>query len=52
MYVYIGILGHAAAGEGGAGNVAFLAAGLVATAVTAFLVTRKARAKLKEAGAD
>lgn len=51
LYVYLGFLGKAAGGEGGgATKWAFFGVGLVATAVVAFLIARKAKAKLKEAG--
>lgn len=52
LYVYLGTLGKAVAGGegGGAGQWALLAVGLVATAIVAFIITRKAKRKLKEAG--
>jgi uncharacterized membrane protein YdjX (TVP38/TMEM64 family) len=52
LYIYLGVLGKAAAsGQGGdAVRWVFFAIGLVATAIVAFIITRKAKASLKEAG--
>jgi len=55
FYLYLGVLGRAvadssAAGGGGPLRWVFLGIGLAATAAVAFLITWKARAKLKDAG--
>jgi len=50
LYLYIGALGEAAEGGGGAVKWALFAAGLVATALVAVLVAAKARASLRDAG--
>lgn len=52
LYVYLGALGKAAGAGSGGGAMqwVFFGAGLVATAVVAFIITRKAKEKLKEAG--
>lgn len=52
LYIYLGVLGKAAGSDqgGGAAQWVFFAIGLVATAVVAFIVTRKAKTKLIEAG--
>lgn len=52
MYVYLGILGHAAAGadSGSAGTMTLFAAGFVVTAITVIVIMRGAKAKLKELG--
>lgn len=55
LYVYLGVLGRAAAGEGSSGTTLrwlFFGIGLVATFVVVLLVTRKAVAKLKRAGIE
>ena len=55
LYVYLGLLGKAAASEGGSGEIlkwALFGIGLVATVVVVLLVTRKAMAKLNRAGID
>lgn len=54
LYVYIGAAGRAVTGEGfgGAAQWALFAAGLIATLVVTVLVTRKARARLKDAGVE
>jgi uncharacterized membrane protein YdjX (TVP38/TMEM64 family) len=49
LYIYLGALGSAA-GNGGPVRWALFGAGLVATIGVVVLVTRKARAKLREAG--
>lgn len=49
LFVYLGSLGNA---SGGPLEWAFFGIGLVATIFVAFLVTRKARAKLAETGLD
>ncbi len=49
LYIYLGALGKAAGGAGPARWAAF-GAGLSATIAVVILVTRKARAKLREAG--
>jgi uncharacterized membrane protein YdjX (TVP38/TMEM64 family) len=53
LYVYLGAAGKAALGEQGGGSPlqwGFFGIGIVATAVVAFVVARKARAKLAQAG--
>jgi uncharacterized membrane protein YdjX (TVP38/TMEM64 family) len=50
LYVYLGAAGKAATGEGSAVRWLFLGAGLLATVVVTVVVTRKAKAKLDEAG--
>jgi uncharacterized membrane protein YdjX (TVP38/TMEM64 family) len=55
VYIYLGALGSAAkhgAGAGGPWKWALFALGLLATAAAAFLVARKAKAKLDEARLD
>ncbi len=49
LYVYIGSLGQQSGG-GSTGKWIFIAVGLVATVITVVLITRKAKAKLAEAG--
>jgi uncharacterized membrane protein YdjX (TVP38/TMEM64 family) len=51
LYIYLGALGNTA-GEGGPAKWVFFGVGLLATVVVVILVTRKARAKLREAGVD
>jgi uncharacterized membrane protein YdjX (TVP38/TMEM64 family) len=51
LYTYVGALGNAA-GDGGPAKWAFFGIGLLATVIVVILVTRKARAKLREAGVD
>lgn len=51
LYIYVGALGEAAL-DGGAATWGFFGAGLLATAIVVILVTRKARALLREAGVD
>jgi len=51
LSVYVGATGKAASGEGASTlEWGFLAVGLVATLVVAVIVTKKAKAKLKEHG--
>lgn len=53
LYLYIGAIGGALAGGGGEWGMpqwAFFGVGLVATIIVVFLVTKKAKEKLKEAG--
>ncbi len=51
LYVYLGAAGKAASGEGsGALEWSFFAAGLIATLIVVFFVTKKARAILKQKG--
>jgi uncharacterized membrane protein YdjX (TVP38/TMEM64 family) len=58
LYLYVGAIGKAAAGSGvppGSGGIlqwVFFGVGLIATAVVAILVTRKAKAKLEKIGVD
>lgn len=52
LYVYLGIIGRESGGDAGPLKWAFVAAGLVATAVVAILVGRKARAVLAAKGVD
>jgi len=49
LYVYLGSLGQQS-GSGSTGKWIFLAVGLLATAITVVLITRKAKARLAEAG--
>lgn len=49
LFVYVGALGEAAL-DGGPAVWVFFGAGLLATAIAVFLVTRKARALLRESG--
>ena len=51
LYTYLGVL-WSAAGDGGTAKWAFFGAGFLATIVVVILVTRKARAKLREAGVE
>lgn len=54
LYVYVGAIGQAA-GSGGSGGTLkwiFFGGGLVATIIVAILVTKKAKAKLKEFGVE
>lgn len=51
LYTYLGALGNAA-GDGGPAKWAFFGVGLLATIVVVILVSRKARAKLREAGVE
>jgi uncharacterized membrane protein YdjX (TVP38/TMEM64 family) len=51
LYIYLGALGNAADG-GGPAKWTLFGAGLLATIAAVILVTRKARAKLREAGVD
>jgi len=51
VYTYLGALGNAA-GDGGPVKWAFFGAGLLATVIVLILVSRKARAKLRETGVD
>lgn len=51
LYVYLGAAGQAASGEGGGPlQWTFFAVGLIATLVVVIVVTRKAKAKLREHG--
>jgi len=51
LYVYLGAAGKAASGEGGGAlQWTFFAVGLIATIVVAVIVTKKAKAKLREHG--
>ena len=51
LYVYLGAAGKAASGDGGGAlRWAFLAVGLLATIIVTVFVTRKATAKLSQAG--
>ncbi|MGH8502476.1 MAG: TVP38/TMEM64 family protein [Gammaproteobacteria bacterium] len=54
LYVYIGAAGRAvtAGGFGGTAKWALFAAGLIATVIVTVLVTRKARARLRDAGVE
>ncbi|MDQ3195993.1 MAG: TVP38/TMEM64 family protein [Pseudomonadota bacterium] len=49
LYVYVGSLGQQSGG-GTTGKWIFFALGLIATAITVVLITRKAKARLAEAG--
>lgn len=53
LYLYVGAAGHALSGGGkwGAAQWSFFVAGLIATIVVAVIIGRKAKEKLKEAGA-
>jgi len=50
LYVLIGALGHIDGGKGAAWKWSFFAVGIVATSITAVIVTGKAKAKLAESG--
>ena len=50
LYVLLGALGHNDGGKGAAWKWSFFAVGILATAITAVIVTRKAKAKLAESG--
>ncbi len=49
LYVYLGSLGQQSGG-GSTGKWIFLGVGLIATAITVVLITRKAKARLAQAG--
>jgi uncharacterized membrane protein YdjX (TVP38/TMEM64 family) len=50
LYVFLGSLGHENGGKGTAWKWSFFALGILATAITAVIITRKAKVKLASSG--